>query len=53
MGQTLTARANGTDLVSLQNGAQAHGGWFIGITGPAGAMPKAEARLDNLVVYGP
>ena len=53
MGQTFTARANGEDLVSMQNGAQARGGWFIGVSGPASAMPKAEARFDNLVIYGP
>ncbi|MFN8637195.1 MAG: hypothetical protein U0893_25380 [Chloroflexota bacterium] len=53
VGSTVTARANGIDLSTMQDDTHKRGTFFIVIGGPASAMPHPEARLDNLVIYGP
>jgi hypothetical protein len=53
IGDTITARANGHELASVDGGAY-HGGriWLV-VGNSASQSPVAEARMDNLVVYGP
>lgn len=52
-GTTISARANGQDLGSVEDGAYREGLSTITFGGPASAVPHVTARLDNLVVYGP
>jgi hypothetical protein len=53
IGSTITASANGVELGTMQDDTHKRGSFFIVLGGPAYAMPHAEARLDNLVIYGP
>ena len=52
LGNSIVARINGQELGSVQDATLTDGGFIINIGGP-NAMPRAEARLDNLVIYGP
>lgn len=52
-GTAITARANGQQLGAAEDGRYRSGTLTITFGGPADEIPHVEARLDNLVVYGP
>lgn len=53
IGDTISARINGQPVISVTD-ATYHGGqsWIV-IGGNVDEVPRAEVRLDNLVIYGP
>lgn len=53
IGSTITAWVNGQQVASVEDTSYTSGQHAVGIIGPVGPQPRAEARIDNLVVYGP
>lgn len=53
MGSHITLTVNGTELASVSDSAYATGSFAIYVAGPDGAIPRAELRLDNLIIRGP
>lgn len=53
IGSRISARVNGQEVASVDDGTYHRGLWNVLLGGPANGTPPAEARFDNLVVFGP